>query len=387
MKSKRPETQAVRYGDSMHQNKLYSHDVVTPIHLSTTNYWDQIDKPGPYEYIRSENPTRSALEAQLAIIEKANFALAFASGLAAETAILLGTLKSGDHILGYDDLYGGTKRLINSVFNNFNITSDYVDLNDEKILAQHIKSNTRLIWLESPTNPLMKITDIRKISDIAHKHNILVVVDNTFLTPFFQNPLELGADIVIHSGTKYFGGHSDVLNGALMVNDQKLFERLKHIQNSTGGVLSPFDSYLVLRGLKTLPIRMKAHEQNAMKIAAFLEGHPKVKKVYYPGLKSFAQYELAKKQASGFGGMISFEINGGIPEVKKFFENLELFILAESLGGVESLIEHPATMTHASLSSEEQKQAGITDSLIRVSVGIEDYTDLIEDLKLALEKL
>lgn len=387
MKTKRPDTLAVRYGDSLHQKKLYSHDVVTPIHLSSTNYWDQIDKPGPYEYIRSENPTRSSLEAQLAVIEKANHALSFASGQAAETALLLAVLKSGDHILGFDDLYGGTKRVINSVFNNFNITADYADLNNESTLKQSIKPNTRLIWLESPTNPLMKIADIRKISTIAHQHNILVVVDNTFLTPYFQNPLELGADIVVHSGTKYFGGHSDVLNGAIMVNNPELYQKLKHVQNSTGGVLSPFDSYLVLRGLKTLAVRMRAHEQNALKIGEFLESHPKVKKVFYPGLKSFPQYELAKSQASGFGGMISFEINGGIPEIKKFFENLELFILAESLGGVESLIEHPATMTHASLTAAEQKQAGITESLIRVSVGIEDFRDLIDDLKQALDKL
>lgn len=387
MKTKRPDTLAVRYGDSLHQKKLYSHDVVTPIHLSSTNYWDQIDKPGPFEYIRSENPTRSSLEAQLAVIEKANYALSFASGQAAETAVLLAVLKSGDHILGFDDLYGGTRRVINSVFNNFNISADYANLNDENILKQSIKSNTKLIWLESPTNPLMKIAEIKRISAIAHQHNILVVVDNTFLTPYFQNPLELGADIVVHSGTKYFGGHSDVLNGAIMVNNPELYQKLKHVQNSTGAVLSPFDSYLVLRGLKTLAVRMRAHEQNATKIAEFLENHPKVKKVYYPGLKSFAQHELAKSQASGFGGMISFEINGGIPEIKKFFDNLELFILAESLGGVESLIEHPATMTHASLTAEEQKQAGITESLIRVSVGIEDYRDLIDDLKQSLDKL
>jgi cystathionine gamma-lyase len=387
MKTKRPDTLAVRYGDSLHQSKMYSHDVVTPIHLSTTNYWDQIDKPGPYEYIRSDNPTRSSLEAQLAIIEKANYALAFSSGQAAETALLLAVLKTGDHILGFDDLYGGTKRVINSVFNNFGISASYADLNNEETLKQSIKPNTRLIWLESPTNPLMKITDIRKICAVAHQHNIIVVVDNTFLTPYFQNPLELGVDIVVHSGTKYFGGHSDVLNGAIMVNDPQLYQKLKHVHNSTGGVLSPFDSYLVLRGLKTLAVRMKAHEQNATKVAEFLEGHNKVKKVYYPGLKSFPQYELAKSQASGFGGMISFEIDGEIQEIKKFFENLELFILAESLGGVESLIEHPVTMTHASLTAEEQRQAGITENLIRVSVGIEDYRDLIDDLKQSLDKL
>jgi cystathionine gamma-lyase len=387
MKKYKQETELVRKGDAAHIKKLYSHDVVTPIHLSSTNYWDQIDKPGPYEYIRSENPTRSSLEGQLATLENAQYGLTFASGLAAETAVLLGTLKAGDHILGFDDLYGGTIRLINTIFNSFNIAADYIDLNNENILKQHIKPNTRLIWIESPTNPLMKLVDIKKVAAIAHQNNILVVVDNTFLTPYFQNPLNLGADIVVHSGTKYFGGHSDVLNGALMVNDQGIYDKLKHVQNSTGGVLSPFDSYLVLRGLKTLAIRMKAHEQNALKIAAFLEKHPKVKKVYYPGLASFAQHELAKSQASGFGGMISFELNGNTNTVKKFFENLDLFILAESLGGVESLIEHPTTMTHASLTIEEQLKAGITESLIRMSVGIEHCDDLLADLDNALSKI
>jgi cystathionine gamma-lyase len=387
MKKYKPETLLVRSGDAVHQKKLYSHDVVTPIHLSSTNYWDQIDKPGPFEYIRSENPTRASLEVQLATLENANYGLSFASGLAAETALLMSVLKAGDHILGFDDLYGGTMRLINSVFNSYNISADYIDLNNESVLKQYIKPNTRLIWIESPTNPLMKLADIQKISKIAHENNILVVVDNTFLTPYFQNPLDLGADIVVHSGTKYFGGHSDVLNGAIMVNDTALYEKVKHIQNSTGGVLSPFDSYLVLRGLKTLAVRMKTHEQNAIKIAAYLEKHPKVKKVYYPGLASFPQQELAKSQASGFGGMISFELNGKTEMVKKFFENLDLFVLAESLGGVESLIEHPATMTHASLTLEEQLKAGITESLIRMSVGIEHFDDLLADLENALSKL
>jgi cystathionine gamma-lyase len=387
MKKLHPETILVREGDAVHHKKLYSQDVVTPIHLSSTNYWEQIDKPGPFEYIRSDNPTRSSLEVQLAALENAKYGLAFSSGLAAETAVLLGVLKAGDHILGFDDLYGGTVRLINKIFNNFNITADYIDLNNEDILIKHIQPNTRLIWIESPTNPLMKLVDIRKVSQIAHKFNILVIVDNTFLTPYLQNPLDLGADIVVHSGTKYFGGHSDVLNGAVMINDQDLFDKIKHVQNSTGGVLSPFDSFLVLRGLKTLAVRMKAHEQNAQTIATFLENHPKVKKVYYPGLLSHPQYALGKSQAKGFGGMISFDIDGDINTIKKFFENLQLFILAESLGGVESLIEHPATMTHASLTREEQLKAGITESLIRVSVGIEHIDDLLDDLKQALDNL
>lgn len=387
MKKYHRETMSVRFGDALNQSSLFSQDVVSPIHLSTTNYWKQIDQPGPYEYIRSENPTRSALEHQLAALENARYALAFSSGQAAETAILLSLLRSNEHIIGYNDLYGGTKRLFNSVFNSFGITADYIDVTDEKNLIAAIKPNTRMIWLESPTNPLMKLADIKAISAIAHNYNLLVVVDNTFLTPHLQNPLDLDADIVMHSGTKYFGGHSDVLNGAVMVNDETLYNRIKHIQNSTGGVLSPFDSYLVLRGLKTLPIRMEAHERNAMALALYLEQHPKVKRVLYPGLRSFPQFELAKTQARGFGGMISFEIHGGTETVKKLLGSLELFILAESLGGVESLIEHPTTMTHASMSKDEQDEAGITDSLIRVSVGIEHIDDLIADLEQGLDKI
>jgi Cystathionine beta-lyases/cystathionine gamma-synthases len=383
----RKETLSVRFGDSVNQPSLYSQDVVSPIHLSSTNFWKQIDQPGQHEYIRSSNPTRQALEKQLAVLEHAKYALSFASGMAAETALLLATLKSGDHIIGFDDLYGGTKRLINTVFNNFGITASYIDVNNIDLLVQRITPSTKMIWLESPTNPLMKLANIKEISAISKKYNLLLVVDNTFLTPYFQNPLDLGADIVVHSGTKYFGGHSDVLNGAVMVNDDKLYEKLYHVQNSTGGVLSPFDSYLVLRGLKTLHIRMKAHEHNAQILAEYLEKHPKVSKVYYPGLASHPQHVLAKEQAKGFGGMISFEIKGGRAECKKFLGSLELFILAESLGGVESLIEHPVTMTHASLSKEEQELAGITEALIRVSVGIEHIDDLIEDMEQAFKKL
>ena len=387
MKKYRKETLSVRSGDAVNQGSLYSQDVVTPIHLSSTNFWKQIDEPGPHEYIRSSNPTRHSLEKQLAELEHAKYGLAFSSGLAAETALLMGTLKSGDHIIGFDDLYGGTKRLINTIFNNFGVSADYLDVNNSDLLLKNIKPNTKMIWLESPTNPLMKLADIRTISDIAKKYKILVVVDNTFLTPHLQNPLDLGADVVVHSGTKYFGGHSDVLNGALMLNDEELYKKLYHVQNSTGGVLSPFDSYLVLRGLKTLHIRMAAHEHNAKLLASYLEKHPKVSKVYYPGLASHPQHELAQKQAAGFGGMISFDIKGARAECKKFLGSLELFILAESLGGVESLIEHPVTMTHASLSKEELDFAGIKESLIRVSVGIEHIDDLIADMEQAFKKI
>ena len=387
MKNYHKETIAVRLGDALGQTSRYTQDVVSPIHLSTTNYWKQIDQPGPYEYIRSENPTRAAVESQLALLENAGYALAFSSGMAAETAVLLATLKSNDHIIGFDDLYGGTKRLFNSVFNNFGITADYIDVTNEKALLASIKPTTRMIWIETPTNPLMKLADIAAVAKIAKLHNLLLIVDNTFLTPYLQNPLDLGADIVVHSGTKYFGGHSDVLSGAIMVNDETLYQTLKHIHTSTGGVLAPFDSYLVLRGLKTLPIRMEAHERNAMALAYYLEKHPKVKRVLYPGLPSFPQHGLAKTQARGFGGMLSFEIKGNTATVKKLLGCLELFILAESLGGVESLIEHPATMTHASMNKEEQEHAGITESLIRVSVGIEHIDDLITDMEQGLNQI
>ncbi len=378
------ETDSVRYGDlSNHNHHIKNNDVVTPIHITTTFHWDQIDKPGQYEYIRSDNPTRNILEQQLAVLENARYGLVFSSGMAAETTILLGLLKSNDHIICFDDLYGGTKRLINSVFSNFGITADYINVNDENELLSHIKPNTRLIWLESPTNPLMKIADIETISKTAKKYGILVVVDNTFLTPYLQNPLDFGADIVVHSGTKYLGGHSDVLSGAIMLNDEIIYDKLYLIQNSTGNCLPPFDCFLVLRGLKTLHVRMAAHEQNAFILAQYLEKHPKVKRVLYPGLTSFPQYELNKKQSRGYGGMISFELHGNLEYVKSFLGSLKLFVLAESLGGVESLIEHPATMTHSSMTPEEQRHAGITDSLIRVSVGIEHVMDLMDDLEQA----
>jgi cystathionine gamma-lyase len=387
MNKLKPETQYVREGDATSFEKLYSHDVVTPIHLSSTYYWDQIDKPGPFEYIRASNPTRTALENQLALLENGKYCLAFPSGQAAETTLLLSLLKTGDHILCFDDLYGGTVRLIDSILCNFNITADYINLNETSLLEKSIKPNTKIIWLETPTNPLMKLVDIKKICDIAHKSDILVVVDNTFLTPYFQKPLNLGADIVLHSGTKYFCGHSDTLSGFIMLNNDAAYEKIKFTQTSIGTVLAPFDSYLVLRGLKTLPVRMKAHQSNALQVAQFLEKHPKVKKVYYPGLPSHPQHQLAQAQASGFGGMVSFELDGNINQVKKLFDNLNLFILAESLGGVESLIEHPSTMTHASLSKEQQLNTGITDSLIRISVGIENIEDLTEDLENALSTL
>lgn len=376
------ETKAIHIGEEPNLKKGGTGDVVIPIHLSTTFARKEVDKPTcGYEYSRTGNPTRDALEKRLASLEHAKFALAFASGMAAETIICLTLLKSGDHVVVFDDLYGGTKRLFNKVFSqNFKIEFSYVDAIDIENVKNVIKSNTKLIWLESPTNPLMKLCDIKAISEIAREQNIIVVVDNTFMSSYFQKPLLLGADIIVHSTTKYLNGHSDSIGGAIMLSDKEIYNKLKFNQNTIGSILSPFDSFLVLRGIKTLAIRMREHEKNAIKIAEYLESSPKVKKVIYPGLKNHPQHELVKKQMSGFGGMLSFEIIGTLKEAKTFLENLKIFSLAESLGGVESLIEHPASMTHVSISKEEREKVGITDSLIRVSVGIENVTDLIEDI-------
>ena len=375
------ETKAVLLGEEPDLKDGYG-DVVVPIHLSSTFARKEVDKPTKgYEYSRSGNPTRNALEKKLAALEDAKFALAFSSGLAAETVICATLMKSGDHVIAFDDLYGGTRRLFNKVFNqNFNVEFSYVDARNIEEVKSNIRENTKIIWLESPTNPLLKLCDIREISDIAKNKKIIVAVDNTFMSPYFQKPLNLGVDIVVHSTTKYLNGHSDSIGGAIMLSNEEIYNKLKFNQNAMGPVLSPFDSFLVLRGIKTLPVRMEKHNENAVKIANYLESHPKVKKVNYPGLKSHPQHELAKKQMSGFGGMISFEVKGELKEAKKFLENLKIFSLAESLGGVESLIEHPALMTHASVAKEEREKIGITDSLIRVSVGIENIDDLIGDL-------
>ncbi|MDO8517141.1 MAG: PLP-dependent aspartate aminotransferase family protein [Nanoarchaeota archaeon] len=381
------ETNAIHVGEEPNLKEGGSGDVVIPIHLSSTFARKEINKPtGGYEYSRSGNPTRDALEKKLAILEDAKFGLAFASGLAAESVIALTLLKSGDHVIAFDDLYGGTKRLFNHIFNkNFKIDFSYVDARNTENIKHAIKDNTKLIWLESPTNPLMKLCDIKTISEIAKNKNIIVVVDNTFMSSYFQKPLNLGADIVIHSTTKYLNGHSDSIGGAIMLSNEEIYKKLKFNQNAIGAILSPFDSFLVSRGIKTLALRMERHNENAIKIAEFLKVHPKIRKVNYPGLKEYPQYELAKQQMSGFGGMLSFEIKGNLNEAKLFLENLKIISLAESLGGVESLIEHPALMTHSSLSQEEREKIGITNSLIRLSVGIENVEDLINDLDNALK--
>jgi len=375
------ETKAIHIGEEPNLEEGGTGDVVIPIHLSSTFARKEVEKPTRgYEYSRTGNPTRDALEKRLAALEDAQFGLAFSSGMAAETVLALTLLNSGDHVVAFDDLYAGTRRLFDILNRNFKVEFTYVDARYLENVETAIKPNTKLIWLETPTNPLMKLCDIRAISEIAKEKEILVVVDNTFATPYFQKPLKLGADIVVHSTTKFINGHSDSVGGAIMLSNEEIYAKLKFNQNAIGAILSPFDSYLVLRGIKTLAIRMEKHNDNAMKIATYLESHSRVKKVNYPGLKSHPQYELARKQMSGFSGVLSFEIDGGIREVKRFLENLKIFSIAESLGGVESLIEHPATMTHAYLSKDEREKIGITDSLIRVSVGLENVDDLIEDL-------
>jgi len=372
-------TRAIHVGEDPEET-LYG-DVVSPIHLSTTYAMRKLGERRKYIYTRSGNPTRDRLERKLASLESGKYALAFSSGLAAEATVLISLLSKGDHVIAFDDLYGGTKRLFNNVMTKFGIEFSYVDARDVDNVKNAIRSSTRMVWLETPTNPLMRLADIRAIAEVAHDEDIVVVIDNTFATPYFQRPLELGADIVVHSVTKYLAGHSDVLGGAVIVNDNEIYKKLKYHQSAVGAVLSPFDSWLVMRGIKTLAVRMKKHEENALKIANYLEAHPLVERVYYPGLESHPQHDLARRQMYGFSGMLSFKIKGNLDVAKRFVEKLKIFHLAVSLGGVESLIEIPALMTHASLSKDKREKLGIKDSLIRISVGIEDINDLIDDLE------
>jgi len=340
---------------------------------------------GEYEYSRAANPTRQALEDALASIENGARGLAFASGLAA-TDCLLRLFKAGDEIIAMDDLYGGTYRLFTRLYKDSGIKFHFVDMNDLEGFQKLINENTKLVWVETPTNPLMKLADIAAIAQITKKHNILFAVDNTFATPYLQKPLDLGADIVMHSATKYLGGHSDVIAGALVIKDKALGDELHFKQFATGGTLGPMDSFLVLRGIKTLHLRVQRHCENGEKVAEFLQNHPKVERVYYPGLENHPFYEIAKKQMiGGFGGMVTFTFKSGAKQdAISFLEKLKVFTLAESLGGVESLANHPALMTHASIPEDKRKEVGITDDLVRLSVGVEDAEDLIEDLKQAL---
>lgn len=336
-----------------------------------------------YEYSRGANPTRQALEYSLASIENGTRGLAFGSGLAAIDAVLK-LLNPGDEVIAVDDLYGGTYRMFTRLYEKYNLKFSFVNFDDASKISHHLTENTKLIWLETPTNPLMKLVDIRAVCEAVKGRGILVAVDNTFATPYIQKPLDLGADIVMHSATKYLGGHSDVIAGALITKDAALGEKLHFIQFASGGILGPHDSYLVLRGIKTLALRMERHSENGQKVAEFLQNHATIKDVFYPGLPSNPQYELAQQQMKGFGGMVSFTFKSGKKEdAVKFLERLKVFTLAESLGGVESLANHPALMTHASIPAEKRAELGISDDLVRLSVGIEDITDLISDLEQA----
>ncbi|MGO2294556.1 MAG: cystathionine gamma-synthase [Psychroflexus halocasei] len=359
--------------------------VMPPIYQTSTYKQSSPGEHQGYEYSRSANPTRTALEKAIASLENGKHGLAFGSGLAAIDAVMK-LLKPGDEVISTSDLYGGTYRLFNSIFKNFGIKFHFIGMSNTDDIESYINANTKMIWTETPTNPMMNIIDIEGVAKISKKHNLKLVVDNTFATAYLQKPLDLGADIVMHSATKYLGGHSDVVMGTLAVKDDELAEKLYFIQNASGGIAGPMDSFLVLRGLKTLHVRMQRHCENGQAVAEYLAQHPKVDKVYWPGFETHPNHDIAKKQMKDFGGMVSFTTKGNKQaDAVRFVENLKVFTLAESLGGVESLAGHPASMTHASIPKEEREKTGVIDSLIRLSVGIEDEDDLIADLKQALE--
>ena len=359
--------------------------IIVPIYQTSTFVQEELGKHKGYEYARTANPTRAALERNLAALEHGRFGLAFASGMAAINAVMT-LFKAGDHIVAGHNLYGGTFRLFERVLRDSGLSFSYANTCRLEEVERSFTPTTRMLYIETPTNPVMEITDIAAAAKLAHEHKVLLAVDNTFMSPYFQRPLELGADIVIHSTTKYLNGHSDGIGGAVILNDADLAARLKFIQNAAGAILGPFDSWLVLRGVKTLAVRMERHNSNGLAVARHLAGHPKVKKVHYPGLPSHPQYELAKKQMTGFGGMLAFE-TGSLENARAVLKSVRLCSLAESLGGVETLISHPATMTHASVPPEERQRLGITDGLVRISVGIEDVEDLIADLDQALGRI
>jgi cystathionine beta-lyase/cystathionine gamma-synthase len=356
--------------------------VSVPIYQTSTYAQEALGRHKGFEYARTQNPTRSALEKNIAALEKMNYGFAFASGMSATDAVLK-LVKAGDHVILGDNTYGGTFRLFDRVLRNYGVEFDLVDTSDAANLEDAFKANTKMVFVETPTNPVMTVTDLQAVSEIAHAHGARVVCDNTFMSPYLQQPAQFGVDIVVHSTTKYLNGHSDSIGGFVALNDETDAEWIGFIQNSVGAILSPFDSFLVLRGTKTLAVRMEAHDRNGRQVANFLAEHPRVEKVYYPGLASHPQHELAKRQQKGFGGMVAFE-TGSLDNAKKVLEGVKLCILGESLGGVESLISHPATMTHASVPQEKRDKLGITDGLVRVSVGIEDVEDIIEDLDQAL---
>ncbi|MDP4192612.1 MAG: cystathionine gamma-synthase [Bacteroidota bacterium] len=357
--------------------------VITPIYQTSTYAQEELGRNKGYEYGRTQNLTREALEKNIAALEKGKYGIAFASGLAAEHA-LMSLVKAGDHVIVSDNVYGGTFRLFELVMKDYGIEYSWVDATNLNNIEKAIKKNTKLVFLETPTNPMLVLTDLAEASKVCKKHNLISIVDNTFMSPYFQNPLTLGIDIVLHSSTKYIGGHSDVIGGIIVTSDDNIHKRLRYIQNATGGVPSPFDCWLTLRSTKTLAVRMERHNQNALKIAEYLCKSNLVERVIYPGLPEHPQHELAKKQMRGFGGMVSVD-TGDFEKTKRLLKNVKIFTLAESLGGVESLICHPYTMTHASVPKETKEKFGLTESLVRLSVGIEDVEDLIEDIERALK--
>ncbi|HEY6291571.1 MAG TPA: PLP-dependent aspartate aminotransferase family protein [Terriglobia bacterium] len=359
--------------------------IIVPIYQTSTFVQEELGRNKGYEYARTSNPTRAALERNLACLEGGQHAFAFASGMAAINAAM-GLLKSGDHVVASHNLYGGAFRLFDRVLNDFGLTFSYANTMDLARAEEAFRPNTRLLYIETPTNPMMEITDLAAAAALARRRGVLLAVDNTFMSPYFQRPLELGADLVLHSTTKYLNGHSDGVGGAIMLNDDAIADRLRFLQNAAGAILGPFDSWLVLRGVKTLAVRMRKHDENGREVARFLASHPRVHKVYYPGLPSHPQYDLAQRQMKGSGGMIAFE-TGSLENAKWVLKCVRLCSLAESLGGVETLISHPATMTHASVPAEDRQRLGITDGLVRISVGIEDVEDLIADLDRALGQI
>jgi cystathionine gamma-synthase/cystathionine gamma-lyase len=374
------ETDAIHFGQ---EADPATGAVVIPVYQTSTYEQEAIGKHRGYEYSRTGNPTRTALEKVLARLEGGKYGLAFASGLAATSAVI-NLLKKDDHVVVGDDVYGGTYRLFEKVFRHWGLQVNYADADNVASFEQAVRKDTKLIWIETPTNPLLKIIDIRRLADISRAKGITLAVDNTFASPYFQQPLSLGADIVVHSTTKYISGHSDIIGGAVITSDEKAYEALKFYQNAAGAVPGPWDCWLALRGIKTLSLRMKAHEENALFLAKYLAAHPGVERVYYPGLKNHEGHDIAGKQMTGYGGIVSVELKGGFPAVEKFVARLKVFKLAESLGAVESLVCYPTKMTHASFSAEERERRGIKDNLIRLSVGIENKLDLKDDLKRAL---
>lgn len=377
------ETQAIHTGERPDRE---TGAITAPIYQTSTFAFEDVGKTRKgYDYSRTANPTRAMLQETIAALEGGVAGFAFATGMAAE-ATVIHLLKAGDHIISGDDVYGGTYRLFQDVMTNFGLEFTFLRMNSREKIEAAIKPNTKMLWLETPSNPLLNIVDVEMAADIGKKHNLLTVIDNTFATPYFMKPIKYGVDLVVHSTTKYLNGHCDVVGGAVVTTTDELTEKVQFLLNGMGTCASPFDCWLVLRGIETLPVRMRQHEANAIVIVDFLKGHPSVRRVFYPGLKSHPGHDIARRQMTGFGGMLSFELNGDSADVTNFLRKIKIFAMAESLGGVASLAEHPATMSHASMPEEYRQKVGITDELIRLSVGLENVEDLIDDLSQALKR-